>query len=334
MPPNPPFASKNDFWTICDGLFAMPLPPGWRYAPNGYADGHFELPTGHTLSCEVQSFEAPEAIGETGLAPFACEEGLEVPLMPDSDVIGNVIMLIRPAQGETPPTTIWRTLDVLGSTHVRVARFALASAPGDGIPDTDILGAVSAAINQGQFADYPVPLDRVAPTTELKRITPWGRIHIRVPEFWRYERAEDGRFVCDVLPDQAPPDPTLWFDYDQFSAPSNKAELDQKLREAAVGFAATLGSPDQVQVTHDADGTWIESVAHGEEDGTPLIFYNMHRHVAGDGCFIVAHFNLVLTAEDAQSPAGQQLIDLMHREIHNAIVLPMLPGEEAGSAKS
>ena len=43
---------------------------------------------------------------------------------------------------------------------------------------------------------------------------------------------------------------------------------------------------------------------------------------------MMAHFNLVLTAEDAETEAGQDLIALMHREIHNAIVLPTRPGED------
>ena len=329
MPNNAPPASGDASWSISDGLFSMPLPDGWRYREQGYADGAFTLPSGHSLSCHVESFEAPEVIAKGGLSPFACVDGMDVPDLADSDIIGNVLMLIRPVSDETPSQVIWTTLDVLGERYVRRARFSLPCAIGDDnathSPIDEILRAVTQAINQGRFADAVTPLDRVAPTTRLKRITPWGVIHIRVPEFWRYEQAEDGRFVCDVLPDQAPPDPTLWFDYNQFSAPSDKDELMGNLREIAAGVAERQGRPDQVQVHHDADGSWIESIAYGEEDGTPLVFYNMHRLVAGDACLMLVHFNLVLTAKDAETEVGRDLIALMHHEIRNAIVLAEPP---------
>lgn len=332
MPNTTPPASGDTSWSIADGLFTMHLPDGWQYSADSYTNGEFALPSGHTLSCHVETYEAPERIAEGGLAPFAREEGMDVPDLSDSDIIGNVLMLFRPARDGVPSGVNWTTLDVLADRYIRIVRFSLPCElgdDGDGASSIDgFLRGVTQAINLGRFADDATPLDRVGPTPKLKRVTPWGVILIRVPEYWRYERAEDGRYVCDVLPEQAPPDPTLWFDYNQFSAPSDKGELLGNVRDMAAGLAETLGPPGHVQVHHDSGGSWIESIAHGEEDGTPLVFYNMHRMVAGDARVLMAHFNLVLTAADAETEAGRDLIDLMHREIHNAIVLPNRPGED------
>ncbi len=306
----------------------MPVPVDWHYDPAGYTDGNFALPGGRQLSCHVESFETPEAIARGELASFVSEPGLDVPPLSDADITGNVLMFVRSAAGDRTPCVIWKSLQVLDATYVRVARFALPFDPEkDDVPspESGLAGDITAAINQGWFADHPTPLDRVAPTPALKRVAPWGIIHMRVPEFWRYERVEDGRFVCDVLEEHMPPDPTLWFNFDQFSTSSDELVSLAQIREDAIGLAKTLGSPDNVMVDHDSGGSWIESISHGHDGDTEVVDYLMHRLVGGYGLVTIAHFNFVLTADDARTAAGQELVGLMHNEIRNAIVLAEPP---------
>lgn len=330
MPHGSAPGSNTTPWTICDGLLTMPVPPDWHFRPDGYTDGAFDLPGGQTLSCQIGSLEVPEAIANGGLMDFIREPGLDIPPLEDADITGNVLMFIQSGIDEGQPKIVWKSVGILDGTHIRVARFSMPYDPAIDAtpsPETGVSGDVTMVINQGWFADHATPLDRVAPTRELKRIAPWDVIHIRVPEFWRYERVEDGRYVCDVLPEQMPPDPTLWFDFDQFSIPPGETGLVEQVREAATDLAATLGSPDQVRVDHDEAGSWVESVGHGHDGDTPLIEYAIHRFVAGDSCMVVAHFKFVLTVDDSRTPAGEELTARIYREVRNAIVLPKPPDD-------
>ena len=306
----------------------MPVPSDWRYDSAGYTDGIFTMPDERQLSCHLESFEAPEAIARNELARFISEPGLDVPPLSDVEITGNVLMFVRSAVGGRTPCVIWKTLQVLDANYVRMARFALPFDPEKDdapSPESGLVGDITAAINQGWFATHFTPLDRVAPTTALKRVAPWGIIHMRVPEFWRYERVEDGRFVCDVLEEHMPPDPTLWFNFDQFSTPSDELVSLAQLREDAIGLAESLGSPENVKVDHDSGGSWIESISTGHAGDAEVVDYLMHRLVGGRGLVTIAHFNFVLTADDARTSAGQELVGLMHNEIRNAIVLAEPP---------
>lgn len=325
-----PPGSDTAPWTISDGLLTMSVPPDWHYRPDGYTDGEFDIPGEQTLSCHIESFEAPEAIANGGLTDFVREPGLDIPPLEDADITGSVLMFIQSATGAGQPNVVWKSVGILDDTHIRVARFSMPFDPashGTPSPETGISGDVTAVVNQGWFADHQTPLDRVAPTKDLKRIAPWGVIHIRVPAFWRYERVEDGRYVCDVLPEHMPPDPTLWFDFNQYSVPPGEGDLIGQVRETAAGIAANLGSPDQVRVDHDSAGSWVETASHGHDGDTPVIDYVVHRIVAGDACVIMAHFTLVLTAEEARTPAGQELITGIYHEVRNAIVHPKPPDD-------
>lgn len=326
----PQETSSGEIWSPCDGLFTMPLPPGWRYEPRDYTDGSFRLASGQRLFCRVDSLETPEAIASGRSNEFVGEPGLDGPPLDDGDITGNVLMFIKRAKAGAPAELVWKTVDVLEDRYLRTVRMALPldSAESDEPPDRAHFAAeVASAIGQGVFADSAKPLDRVAPTTSLKRVAPWGLIYMRVPDFWRYERVEDGRFVCDVLPEDAPPDPTLWFDYNLFTAPESESDLPGKVRETAQGLAASWESPDQVKLDLDDRGGWLEAVGYGEEDGTALVYFNMHRLLADAPYFITAQFSLVMTAEDAKTSAGRDVIDLMHHEIHNSIVLARPPSE-------
>lgn len=331
MPQHSSPGSSATPWAICDELFTMHIPAGWHYRPEGYTDGVFDLPDGQALACHIESFEVPEAIANGGLMDFIREPGLDIPPLEAAHITDNVLMFIESPTGKAPSKVVWKSVGILNGTHVRVVRFSMPFDPAtDGTPSPEegISGEATMVINQGRFADHATPLDRVAPTKDLKRIAPWGVIHIRVPEFWRYERVEDGRYVCDVLPEHMPPDPTLWFDFDQFSIPPGETGLVERVREAATDLAATLGSPDQVRVDHDEAGSWVESVSHGHDGETPLIEYAIHRLVAGDACMVIAHFKFVLTMDEARMTVGQELTTRIYQEIRNAIVLPRSPDEK------
>lgn len=324
MPHESPSGFRTEPWTACDGLFTMPVPNTWRFTPDGYTDGAFELPSGHRLSCSLASFEDPEAIADGRLADFLREPGLTIPQLDVKNVVGNVLMFVQSPNGAEGSTVIWKSLDILDPAHIRVARFALPFDPendGPPSPDSGLAGEITGLVNQGRFANHLRPLDRVAPTRTLKRVAPWNLIHMRVPEFWRYERVDDGRYVCDVLPEQMPPDPTLWFDFDQYESSTGEGGDAAQLQSFADEFAKGLGSPERVRVDHDEDGSWIETVGYGHDGDTALVDYVIHRIVGGDGHTTMAHFNFVLTADDARTPAGQELVELIHHEIRNAIVL-------------
>ncbi len=313
---------------LCDGLFTLSLPPGWRYEPLGYADGAFHLPNGQRLLWRVDSFEAPDAIADGRLIDFVQEPDLSASHLDDASIVGNVMMFLRRGDDDSPPQIVWKSADTLDRRYVRIARFALSPDPAGGL-DRSLAAAIAGTIANGRFAGRATPFDRVAPSNELKRIAPWGLIHLRVPDHWRYERAEDGRLVCDVLPEDAPPDPTLWLDYDLFEVPDGEGPTERAAHGMAEDLAAQLGPSGQATVEYDDRGAWIETFAEGEEDGTSLRFYNLHRLLAGEHNFMLAHFNLVLSASDAATGAGRDLIALMHREIRNAVVLASPPLEAA-----
>ena len=328
MPSKPPSEPNSEAWSICHGLFTMPLPIGWRYESGLYEEGAFILPSGQRLSCRADSFDAPELIAAGQAVDLVREPDLDLPPLSDREIAGNVLMGLKRARGDMPAQLIWKSIDILDDRYVRSVRLSWTLDPADGADAaarSEIAAEVMGAISQGQFAAHVTPLDRVAPSEALKRVSPWGLMYVRVPQFWRCEYVEDGRFVCDALPEDVPPDPTLWFDHDLLGVPETETDLVAKIHALAQGSAEQQGSPDQVKVDLDESGAWVESVAGGYENGTELVFYNMQRHVGEAPYMITALFNLVLTADDAKSRAGRELIDLMHREIRNAVVLARKP---------
>ena len=324
MPHESLSASPTVSWTVCDGLFTMPIPDTWRYSPAGYTDGTFLLSSGDRLSFHLESFEDPESIAEGRLAVILSEPGLDMPVLDAKDIVGNVLMFVRSPDGNTGSSVIWKSLDILDASHIRVARFALPFDPevdGPPSPESGLAGEITGLVQQGRFGSELKPLDRVAPTTALKRVTPWNLIHMRVPEFWRYERVDDGRYVCDVLPEFMPPDPTLWFDLDQYESPTGDGGSLAELQAFAEDLAERLGPPERVKLDHDEHGSWIETIGYGHAGDAAVVDYVIHRLVVGDGGRTMAHFNFVLTTDDARTSAGQELVELIHREIRNAIVL-------------
>ncbi|MEE8270848.1 MAG: hypothetical protein V3R98_03825 [Alphaproteobacteria bacterium] len=313
---------------LCDGVFTLSLPPGWRHEPLGYADGAFHLPDRQRLLWQVDSYEAPDAIADGQLAEFIQEPGQAVTQLDDASIIRKVMMFHRRGDDDSPPQTVWKSADTLDRRYVRVARFALSPEPAAGL-DPSLAAAITATVANGRFAARVRPLDRVTPSNALKRIAPWGLIQLRVPVHWHCERAKDGRFVCDVRPEDAPPDPTLWLDYNLFEVSDGEPPTGPAIRRLAEGAAAQLGSSQQTEISYDDRGAWIETYSEGADsvDGTPLRCFDLHRLLAGEQYCMLAHFNLVLPAPDAATGAGRDLIALMHREIRNAVVLAAPPVE-------
>ena len=306
----------------------MPLPAGWRYQHDRYEEGVFVLPTGQRLSCRADSLDAPGMIARGQVADLVTEPDLDLPALSGGELTGNILMAVKRATADAPAELIWKSVDILDDRYVRSFRLSWTLDPADGgdaAVRSETAAEVMGAISQGQFADRPTPLDRVAPSEALKRVSPWGLIYVRVPHFWRCEHVEDGRYVCDALPEDEPAEPTLWFDYNVFTVPETETDLVAKVHELAKGAAERLGPPNQVKVDLDEAGAWIESVGSGMDDGTDLMFYNLHRHVGEPPYLNTALFNLVLPTDYAKSQAGRDLIDLMHREIRNALVLARPP---------
>ena len=284
MPTNSNGKGAGREWSIADGLFAMEVPSDWDYEPEAYDRGAFRLPRGGRLEARVTCYDDRACVDEGRLADYAVDPEFHIPQgYSNAEVTEKLLLMIRRGSPRNPPRKIIaKSMNVLEGRHIRVARFSLPLAE-DEARDAELVARLAAkiagAVHPGRFADHLVPMDLMAATEELKMISPWKRIYLRVPTHWRVEETEDGRFVCDVTHEQTPPDPTLWIDYDlcqrASDAPGAKAaELTEAyLHKYTQGLGSVRDNLGPPVVERTDEGIWIKSMRSGSEDGEALRFF-------------------------------------------------------------
>lgn len=177
------------------------------------------------------------------------------------------------------------------------------------------------------------------PFATLKTILALDSIRIRVPEIWPSAWDEKAGMwcCCEDIEDRARDTGTLWIDVNVVDlGPGTSASGSAGAERALQAMAQTISLQKQLSAPQgssamalsDMPGGKVISYWHPFSSATgDSVEYRWHALVLRDRSLVVAHYSLVLTAETAERPAWQRLVETMDREVRAAEVA--LPGQLA-----
>ena len=305
------------------GLFSMPLPDGWEFKAVTPVVGFLRMADGTVIRADVWSVEDPEAIAAQDVAPYLAEDGMPIPDGPLDALLDNLLVGRQGATASGGETLLWKSVSLFEGRLLRVARLAAELEQRlDAARAAALMSRVSAALLRGRFSPGPTPFDRVAITPDLMVRNILDRIFLRVPPRWELGYEDDGRPGFEAIGEAVSPDTTLWVNYDDFPMPGSDAFGVEERQAAANSFIDMVGLGDSGARQDMPDGAWVESdEGEREEKGLRLRFRSFRRIAIGANGGTIAHFNLVLMAEEADSEAAQALIARVREESQRAVVL-------------
>jgi len=326
-----------------DGTLRLDLPGGWRVSEKrfGVATLLPETSEHAALRVGVVSYEDPDAVAEDDLGRFLDDEIRSK--LADERLSGAEGIVIRGNWVDAESRSqrrMWKIVKCRNRDHVRVATFILevplteaAAKPTEMLSDD-----IDAMVRGTDFARSVTAMDRIAPTDDMKRVSFWNAIHMRIPAGWSVSREKsDGSGMYCVAPTpgtrdsgcaEAEGDEMLWVDVDEFRRRPEAAPLDggatgRRVIDALA--AGILAQPEMktrgahVEYLDNTDGL-LTYVHRSHENGRRLKVRRWFRFAIRGTAMILATFSHVApeSPDDAESSARRAT--MFDREIRNAVI--------------
>lgn len=326
-----------------DGTLRLDLPGGWRVSEKRFGAATLlpEAIEHAALRVGVVSYEDPNAVAEDDLGRFLDDE-IKTKLAAErlSGAEGIVIRGNWVDAESRSHRRMWKIVKCRYRDHVRVATFILEVPLTEaGARPTEMLSdEIDAMVRGTDFARSVTAMDRIAPTDDMKRVSFWNAIHMRIPAGWSVSREKsDGSGMYCVAPApgkrdsgsaEAESDEMLWVDVDEFRRRPEAAPLD----DGATGrhiidalAAGILARPEMkmrgahVEYLDNTDGL-LTYVHRSRENGQCLQVRRWFRFAIRGAVMILATFSHVApdSPDDAESAARRAT--MFDREIRNAVI--------------
>ncbi len=327
-------ADRGGMTLLAAGTLGVRIAAGWRVSQQGFATATL-FPDGiehAALQIEVASYEDPNAVSAEDYSDFLDDEAQQ--LCAESGLSGATGLIIKGSwvdQENGSHRQIWRLLKSLFPDHVRMATFTL-SVPLTQVaaPATERLAdEVEAMVQRAAFARSLTALDQVAPTRDMKRVSLWNMIHMRVPAEWRFIREDgDGTGMYRGEPeDEAERGrEAFWVNFDEFRR-QNEADADETtdhrtlITELTTRISSELKASNreaEVEFLGDCDGL-LSYQYEQDSDGEQLRVYRWFRFAAVHDAMIMGIFSFVAAENDDDGAKLGDRAAMLGREIRNAV---------------
>ncbi len=320
---------------LAGGTLGMRVPLGWRLTGETFSGATFLPDSIETaaLQIEVASFEDPGAVSRDDFSRFLEEEARS--MFSSGELSGNKGFIIKGTwvdESSGSHRQIWRVLKSLFPDHVRIATYTLdvplsmaAATMTEALADE-----VELIVESSAFAGGLTTLDRVAPTPDMKRVSLWNLIHMRVPGAWHFVREGEG---ASGMYRGEPEDEKLrgreafWIDFEEFRRQADAEAMSrdaqrQVIRELAERVSGQLEAADRepvVEFLGDGDGLlhYQHLRKQGEDD---LRISRWFRFAARKESILMVMFTFVANRDGPDDRELTERAEMLDREIRNAVV--------------